>query len=62
MSRSPEEVKDFWKEYIRSDMTWDKICPVVKEYLNKRMKDYEAYDTMHDNDGIVGKSVCARRL
>jgi len=36
-------------------------CPVIKDN-KKRIKDYEAYDTMHSDDGIVGVSVSARRL
>jgi hypothetical protein len=42
-------------------------CPVVEEYLKslnlKEIKyDYEAYDTMHSVDGIVGKSTVSSRL
>jgi len=35
---------------------------VLEIKYKKRIKDYEAYDTMHDNDGIVGKSNSTRKL
>lgn len=42
------------KDLVKSNVTLN---------LNrKKVRDYEAYDIMHNNDGIVGKSVCARRL
>jgi uncharacterized protein YajQ (UPF0234 family) len=50
------------EEWAKALTKQEEECPVVKEYLNKRIKDYEAYDTMHSDDGIVGVSVSARRL
>jgi hypothetical protein len=52
---------DGWK------MTRVEYCPVVQEYLKslnlKEIKyDYEAYDTMHNVDGIVGKSLSPSKL
>lgn len=35
-------------------------CPVEKKV--KRMKDYEAYDTMHNVDGVVGESLSPSKL
>ena len=35
-------------------------CPVEKEA--KRMEDYEAYDAMHNADGIVGKPLSPSKL
>ena len=40
----------------------ERECPVVKGYLKTKEFDYEAYDSMHDADGIVGKSLSTRRL
>lgn len=37
------------------------FCPVIEEN-KKRMKDYEAYDTMHTNDGVIGKSRIPTKL
>lgn len=42
-------------------------CPIVQEYLKslnlKEIKyDYEAYDTMHITDGIIGKSSSPSKL
>ena len=36
-------------------------CPVVKDN-KKRMNEYEAFDNMHDADGIVGISHSSRKL
>lgn len=37
------------------------MCPVVKEY-RKEITDYEAFDAMHNADGIVDKSTSPSRL
>lgn len=35
-------------------------CPVKKEV--KRIKDYEAYNDMHNSDGIIGQSTVPSKL
>lgn len=50
------------EEWAKSLTESERRCPVVREYLNTRIIEHEAYSSMHNADGIVGESVSSSRL